>query len=290
MSIFYSRPNFSPFLVPLSSSEIKTYLARLGIDSLPKPTLATLEQLHFLHPQVFAFESLNSLLGIDVNLETAAIFQKMVVTGRGGFCFEQNLLFGALLYSLGFEVKSLAGRVSWNVAENKILPRDHMALLVRLNGKNYLVDVGFGGNTMTAPMLMDVEDPQPTSHEWFRVSRLDDQYMLSIQINGEWQDMYQFGLEEYLLPDYQVISWYLGNHPDSIFTKDLMAARTLPEGRFALKNNLFSVHHKDGTTEKTILQTPKELMALLENEFKININTLNGLSERVNSIPWELKF
>ncbi|WP_158859312.1 arylamine N-acetyltransferase family protein [Lunatibacter salilacus] len=287
MSINYSRLGFSPFALPLSPSEVKTYLNRLGILSSPMPTLATLQQLHYLHPQVFTFESLNPLLGIDVDLDTAAIFQKMVVDGRGGYCFEQNLLFGALLHSLGFEVKSLAGRVLWNVPENKILPRDHMALMVRLEGQRFLVDVGFGGNTMTAPMLMDSDEPQPTSHEWFRVSRLDDQFMLSIQINGEWQEMYQFGLEEYLLPDYQVISWYLGNHPDSIFTKDLMAARTLHEGRYTLKNNLFSKHQKDGTTVKRILQTPKELLSLLENEFKININSLNDLTERLKSIQWD---
>ncbi|HSI76800.1 MAG TPA: arylamine N-acetyltransferase, partial [Lunatimonas sp.] len=182
MSINYSRSGYSPFEVQLSPLDIKIYLDRLGIDSLPMPTLATLQQLHYLHPQVFTFESLNSLLGIEVDLETAAIFQKMVIGGRGGYCFEQNLLFGALIHSLGFEVKSLAGRVLWNVPENKILPRDHMALMVKLEGQYFLVDVGFGGNTMTAPMLMDSEEPQPTSHEWFRVSRLKDQYRLSIQI------------------------------------------------------------------------------------------------------------
>jgi N-hydroxyarylamine O-acetyltransferase len=211
----------------------------------------------------------------------------MIVEGRGGYCFEQNLLFGAVLGAVGFEVKSLAGRVLWKVPKNKILPRDHMALVVRVDGVNYLGDVGFGGNTMTAPLLMDLTDPQPTSHEMFRISRLGDQYILSIQIKGVWQDMYQFGLEEYLLSDYQVISWYLGNHPDSVFTKDLMAARTLQNGRYTLKNNQFSIHQKDGTTEKRTVQNHKELLSLLEHEFRINIGSLPNLTDRIKRIPWD---
>lgn len=287
MSITYSRQAYSPFLPTLPIREVSSYLARLGINELPKPTLETLRELHYLHPQVFAFESLSPLLGIDVNLEIPAIFQKMIEEGRGGYCFEQNLLFGAVLGALGFEVKSLAGRVLWKVPKNKILPRDHMALMVKVDGVNYLGDVGFGGNTMTAPLLMDLTDPQPTSHERFRISRLGDQYILSIQIKGVWQDMYQFGLEEYLLSDYQVISWYLGNHPDSVFTKDLMAARTLQNGRYTLKNNQFNIHQKDGATEKRIVQNHKELLSLLEHEFQINIASLHNLNDRIKRIPWD---
>lgn len=286
MAITYSRPDYSPFLHPLSPSDIRSYLDRLGVDTLPAANFSTLQQLHYLHPQVFPFESLSPLLGIDVDLETAAIFQKMVVGGRGGYCFEQNLLFGAILCTLGFEVKSLAGRVLWNVRESKILPRDHMVLMVRVEGKNYLVDVGFGGNTLTAPLSMDTKEPQPTSHEWFRVSRLGNQYVLAIQLKGFWQDMYQFGLEEYLLADYQVISWYLGNHSDSVFTQDLMAARTLPEGRYTLKNNQFSIHHKDGSTEKRNLDSSGELISLMKSEFKINLTSLEGLKDKLKKITW----
>lgn len=286
MSVAYSRDAFSPFFQSLNSLDVIGYLARLGIQSLPKPTLATLQALHYSHPQVFAFESLNPLLGIDVNLETQAIYRKMVVEGRGGYCFEHNLLFGAILNSLGFEVKSLAARVLWEVPENKILPRDHMVLMVKIEDTHYLADVGFGGNTMTAPLVMDICEPQSTSHEWFRLCMLENQYVLSIQIKGGWKDMYQFGLEEYLLSDYQVISWYLGNHPDSIFTRDLMAAITRKDKRYSLKNNQFSIHQKDGTTVKRILQSPKELLDLLKHEFKINISALPNLSAKLMSIRW----
>lgn len=286
MSVNYSRPDYSPFLQPLSYSEVETYLVRLGLHSLPAANLSSLRELHYLHPQIFAFESLNPFLGIDVNLEKDALFQKMVINGRGGYCFEHNLLFGAVLSALGFEVKTLAGRVRWNVPENKIMPRDHMALMVRLEEGNFLVDVGYGGNTLTAPLSMDSEAPQPTSHEWFRIGRLKDQFVLSIQIKGEWLDMYQFSLEEYLLSDFQVISWYLGNHPDSIFTQDLMAAITLPDERYTLKNNQFSIHQKDGSTKKISLSSIDELKALLKSKFNINITSLQGLNEKLKTFPW----
>jgi N-hydroxyarylamine O-acetyltransferase len=286
MSKAYFRKTYSPFISSLNSSEISRYLSKLGKNSYPSPTLATMQELHLLHPQVFAFESLSPLLGNTVDLTSPAIFHKMVVQGRGGYCFEHNLLFGAVLYALGFQVKSLAARVLWKIPENRILPRDHMVLMVTLEEANYLVDVGFGGNTMTAPLRLDLVDPQPTSHEWFRLNSEGDQYILRIQINGIWEDMYHFGLEEYLLPDYQVISWYLETHPDSVFKRDLMVARTFQEGRYALKNNQFSIHYKDGTTEKQIIQSPKELIALLETEFNININSVYHLEERLKSIPW----
>lgn len=286
MSVNYSRPDYSPFLVPLSTSEIEAYLGRLGLHKFPPADLNSLRELHYLHPQVFAFESLSPLLGIDVNLEKNALFQKMVVDGRGGYCFEHNLLFGAVLSALGFRVKTLAGRVQWNVPEHKIMPRDHMALMVRLEEVNFLVDVGFGGNTLTAPLSMESNDPQPTSHEWFRIDRSGDQFLLSIQIKDEWLEMYQYGLEEYLLSDYQVISWYLGNHPDSIFTQDLMAAITLPDARYTLKNNQFSIHQKDGSTQKIHIPSLDKLKALLIGEFKINISALAGLDERLKAITW----
>jgi N-hydroxyarylamine O-acetyltransferase len=287
MSIAYSRPDYSPFLATLSSADRMTYLAKLGVQPLPEVNLTTLQKLHYLHPQVFAFESLSPLLGMNVALETGEIFQKMVINGRGGYCFEHNLLFGSVLSSLGFEVISLAGRVLWNVPENKILPRDHMALMVKLEEAYYLVDVGFGGNTLTAPLSIDCQEPQATSHEWFRVSRLGDQFVLSIQIRGNWQDMYQFGLEEYLLSDYQVISWYLCNHSDSIFTQNLFAAKTLPEERYTLKNNQFSIHRKDGNSEKRNLTSIDELMSKLHDHFKINLTSLHGLKDKLKTIPWE---
>jgi N-hydroxyarylamine O-acetyltransferase len=287
MSTRYFRPQFSPFSQVLASEQVSAYLERLAIVELPDPSIPTLRTLHYLHPQVFPFESLSPLLGVEIDLTIPAIFKKMVMDRRGGYCFEHNLLFGAVLTALGFSVKSLAARVLWKVSDDKLLPRDHLALLVQSEGVEYLVDVGFGGNTMTAPLVLHKNGPQDTSHERFQLTKVAEHFVLSIEINQAWREMYYFGLEEYLLPDYQVISWYLGTHPSSIFTKDLMAALTRPDRRFALKNNQFTIHHKNGVTEKRLLQSPNEVLALLQSDFGINIAGLPLLSDRLKAIPWE---
>lgn len=278
-----SRPysKQSPFFWEVSTKELADYFARIGFQEEAKPSLYCLERLHYLHPQAIPFENLNPFLGTPVCLDAESLWQKLVYEGRGGYCFEQNLLFGAVLRKLGFQVTSLASRVLWQLPAGKIMPRDHMILLVSLEGVDWLVDVGWGGNTVTKPLRLNESEIQITSHERFLLRKKDELYVLSIEIQGRWEEMHEFGTAEFLLPDYEVISWYLCNHPESLFVNHLMAARTLPTGRITLKNSQYSRHSLDGVTEKIILKSTDELEYVLREEFKIQLPNCDVLKPRL---------
>ena len=111
-----------------------------------------MRELHPLHPQAIPFENLDPLLKRPVKLDLASLQAKMVEAGRGGYCFEHNTLFANVLRELGFKVQEGTARVRWSVPQGVRTPRVHCLLFVEAEGDDYLVDVGFGGNVLTAPL------------------------------------------------------------------------------------------------------------------------------------------
>src|SRR5579862_7365644 len=95
--------------------DLTAYFTRIGFGgpARPAPTLDTLRALHLLHPQAIPFENLDVLLGRPVTLDLASIQRKLVAEGRGGYCYEHNLLLRSVLQTLGFRVRSFGGRVLW---------------------------------------------------------------------------------------------------------------------------------------------------------------------------------
>jgi N-hydroxyarylamine O-acetyltransferase len=217
------------------------------------------------------FENLTPLLHQAVRLDLASLQDKLVQRGRGGYCFEQNLLLRAVLLALGFQVRGLAARVRWNVPEEVITARGHMLLRVDLQGQAYLADVGFGGLTLTAPLALIPDLEQPTSLEPFRIIVDGDGYLMQAQIAQAWKSLYRFDLQEQHLPDYEVTSWYLSNNPSSHFVTGLMAARPDADRRYALRNNQLAIHHLHGDTERRVLTTVAELRATLQDVLRISL-------------------
>lgn len=143
-------------------TNLALYLQRLGIDAPPAPTLETLRQLQLRHTGAFAFENLATLLGQPVLIDLPSIEQKVLHDGRGGYCYELNNLFLALLQTLGFEARGITGRVVMNQPEGAWTARTHRLSLVTLDGVRYITDVGFGGMVPTAPLMLDTEAEQLT--------------------------------------------------------------------------------------------------------------------------------
>lgn len=202
------------------------YLQRLGFDAPPAPTLETLRQLQFRHTGVFPFENLTTLSGEPVLIDLPSIEQKVLHDGRGGYCYELNNLFLALLQALGFDACGISGRVVMGQPEGAWTARTHRLSLVTLEGVRYITDVGFGGMVPTAPLLLDTPDEQLTPHEPYRIERHEDGYTLRANVAGEWRPMYIFDLQRQEDIDYTVGNWYVSTHPESSFAKQLMVART----------------------------------------------------------------
>lgn len=258
-------------IMPRAAFDLEAYLARIRYTGPRIPTLETLAGVHLAHAISIPFENLNPLLGWPVRLDLPSLQQKLVRVGRGGYCFEHNLLFSHALTALGFHVTGLAARVLWNAPQGAVTPRGHMLLLVDLDDRAYIADVGFGGLTLTAPLRLEPDVEQTTPHEPFRVTRTGPDFVMQARLDGKWRSLYRFDLQEQFLPDYEVTNWYLSNHPESHFVTGLIAARADTDRRFALRNNELAVHHWNGETERHRLTSAAQLLSTLADVFRITV-------------------
>ena len=255
----------------LEEADLDAYLQRIGYQGEAAPTLATLRTVHYSHATSIAFENLTPLLRQPMRLDLPALLEKLVYGGRGGWCFEQNLLLSHALRTLGFRVSGLAARVRWNVPDEVITARSHMLLRVELDEGPYIADVGFGGLTLTAPLRLAPDEAQTTPHEPFRLIEHGAGYALQAQLDEEWRTLYTFEFQEQHQVDYEVSNWYLATNPRSHFLASLIAARPDDGRRYALRNNQLSVHHRDGQSERRTLTSVDELCEVLERDFRLRL-------------------
>src|SRR5690606_21362649 len=82
-----------------------------------------------------------------------------------------------------------------------------------------------------------------------------DDFVMEARLRGAWVPLYRFDLQEHHPPDYEVANWFVATHPGSPFVNGLIAARTAPDRRYALRNNELAVHHLDGPTDRRTLAT-----------------------------------
>lgn len=249
--------------------DLGAYFERIGYDGAAVPRLDTLREIHRLHPQQIAFENLNPLMHWPVPLDIRSLQQKLVTQRRGGYCYEHNLLLKHALERIGFRVAGLAARVLMNLPEDAIRPRTHMLLQVDIEDEIWIADVGFGGMTLTAPLRLVEHVPQATAHEPFRLTRLGSDYALQTEVRSEWRTLYRFDLQAQVLPDYELASWYLSNHPESHFVRSLIAARTQPQRRYALRNNELAIHELNGETVRRSLTSAAALREALSETLGI---------------------
>ncbi len=254
-----------------SEFDLDAYFKRIGYSGERTPALKTLRAIHIHHTESIPFENLNPFLGLPVNLDLESLQQKLVRSGRGGYCYEQNLLLSHVLNTIGFKVTGLAARVVWNVPAGVVLPRTHMLLRVDIEGQPYLADVGFGGLTLTGPLRLEADIEQATPHEPFRLVKAGEELELQARLGEAWRPLYQFSLQEQLLSDYECANWYVSTHPTSRFVNGLIAARPARDRRYALINNEFSVHHLGGRSEKRVLTSPEEIREALEGPLNVKL-------------------
>lgn len=184
--------------------DLPSYLRRIGHDGPVAPTLDTLRALHARHPAAIAFESLDPFLGRPVSIDPATVRTKLVGGARGGYCHEHNLLFHDVLAAIGFRVTALGARVAW-MAQGRINPRTHRLTLVDLPEGRFLADVGFGGQTPTAPLRLVPGEVQPTPHGTYRVVADPEGFALEMRIaRDRWEPLYRFSTTPQPHADFEV--------------------------------------------------------------------------------------
>ena len=268
----------------MPEADLDAYFARLGYDGPAEPTLRTLTRLHALHADRIPFENVSPFVGEPVRLDLASLQDKLLARGRGGWCFEQNLLLAAMLEQIGFDVTRLAARVRWNVPPERITPRSHMLLRVRLPEGDYIADVGFGGLTLSAPLSLGTEGEQATPHEPHRITARGGGHQLEAFLADEWRVLYVFEPHEQQLADYEISNWYLFNHPDSHFLKMIVAARAEPGKRHALRGIRYSMRAADGRFERQEMRDVSAYRRLLEETFGIRLPDAPNLDEKLEKM------
>jgi N-hydroxyarylamine O-acetyltransferase len=252
-------------------ANIDAYFERIGFAGSIAPTQQTLELLHMLHPAAIPFENLDPLLQIPVRLDLANLQQKLLFEKRGGYCLEHNLLFKAVLETLGFSVRGLGARVLWGHAEDAERPLSHMVLAVDIGGSTYVADVGFGGLTLTAPLRLRRDVEQQTPHELFRLVGGEPEWRLEARIGIEpdaaWRVLYAFDLSEMSFEDYKAMNDMTSSSPR--FRDNLIAARSEKGRRFTLSNTVLHTHVTGAESDRRVLGTVTEIRDVLAGIFGI---------------------
>ena len=266
------------------------YFGRVNYTGSTDATLANLHALVSAHTRCIAFENVDPLLGrpvVDLGPET--LVDKLVRRSRGGYCYEQNGLMGYVLEELGFGVARISARVMWPDGVDAPLPAlNHHALLVTVPGLDgrFLVDVGFGGPTPTAPLRCTARTVQQTPHGAYKLLEHGDGYLLHVQVRGGWEPLYIFTTHPRPRIDLEVGSWYMSTHPTSIFVTGLMAAIVTDDERYNLRGRTLTVRRREGA-ERIRLDSAAEILDLLGSRFGLAITDLGAraaLSARVDAV------
>ncbi|HEY4420248.1 MAG TPA: arylamine N-acetyltransferase [Pseudonocardia sp.] len=168
-----------------------SYLDRIGEPGAHDADLPALRRIVAAHAGSIAFENLDPFTRRDVRLDQESLSAKLVHGGRGGWCFEQNLLLRGALDALGYRTTGLAARVLWGrPADAPAAPRSHTLLHIDLPEGPHVVDVGFGCLTLTGVLALEPEVQQATPHEPFRLCPDGAGFVMQALVGGEWRPLY----------------------------------------------------------------------------------------------------
>ena len=227
------------------------YLRRIGYSGPIKPDAQTLRGLHLAHMFSVPFENLDIGLGRPIRLSEEALWEKIVVQRRGGFCYELNGLFAWLLTQLDFDVTYLNARV-YNRQGQLGIDFDHLALLVQIPHQSgrWLVDVGFG-DSFNEPLDFEERNEQVQGLRSYRLEEVPDGFVTwQKNYDGTWERHYHFDLLPHKFPEeYEAACLYHQTSSKSSFTRGSIISRATPEGRVSLEDGRLILTRNGQRTE-----------------------------------------
>ncbi|WP_326780271.1 arylamine N-acetyltransferase [Streptomyces longwoodensis] len=260
----------------MDSAQVDAYLRRIGVERPARPTADALRELHLRHLRSVPFENLSIHLGEEIVLEEERLVDKVVGAGRGGFCYEVNGAFGALLGALGYEVALLAGRV---FGEGRLgVPYDHMALRVRaVDGSEWLADVGFGAHSHL-PLVFGERGEQVDPGGVFRIVEAGEAGDLDVVRDGGPE--YRLEVRPRELGDFVAGAWWHRTSPESHFTRSSVCSRVTEDGgRATLSGRRLKVTRGDGAVEERELAADEEVLAAYREWFGIVLDRVPVVRE-----------
>lgn len=247
--------------------DIDAYLRRIDYAGPRDPTLQTLQALHTAHMLTVPFENLD-IPERPIILDEGALFDKIVMRRRGGFCYELNGLFAALLRALGFDVTLLSAHVAR--ANGDFGPEfDHLTLLIALE-QRWLADVGFG-DSFRAPLRLDEPGEQQERARSYRLTHEQQRWLMLQRDDGaDWEPQYDFTLEPRRHTDFVDMCHYHQTAPESSFTQRHICSRATEAGRVTLSGMKLIVTTQSERQERT-LADQAEYAAALKQYFGIEL-------------------
>ena len=247
---------------------VAAYLARIGFTGSARPDADTLRRLHLTHLYTVPFENLDISLGRQICCDEGRFLHKVVDSRRGGFCYELNGAFAALLRELGFRVILLSARVARE--DGSASPEfDHMALLVDLE-EPWLADVGFG-DSFLEPLRLKTELNQEQPGGPFRIVPIGNVMIVQRQLADEtWKSLYQFTLKPHALEDFEPRCQWQQTSPDSHFVQQRICTLPTQKGRITL-SDLRLIRTEHGKPEERLLQNDDEWRAALVEHFGVRL-------------------
>lgn len=251
--------------------DIDRYLRRIGVyNENREPTLELLKEIHRAHFMTVPYENLDIIGGVPLSLTTEALYDKIVDRNRGGYCFEINGLFGALLRSMNYDVTDHLAR--FLLDEDDIPMRRHRVLKVQLSEVTYVCDVGIGVECPRIPLKLAENEIQS---DGFAEYRFENEPFLGWvlwqkQLLSEWKKLYSFTDEVQLSVDFLQPSFYCEKSPDSVFNKKPMLAIKTAAGLNSYDGKSFKVYSKGNIMKSIMPKNKEEEKKLISELFGLN--------------------
>ncbi len=233
----------------------------------PRPDLECVRKITCRHPAIFPFTSIPVLLHSPLPLDPHSLIEKIVVAGKGGYCFEHNKLLFLALQELQLNVIPLLARIRHNCPE--ITPLTHRVTILRLGSTEYLLDVGNGYLTPNLPLPLDGSSHRTATGQIYRIRETTaDNYNLELlQSSEEPYIVYTFSKQPYYEPDFELSHYYSSKHPQAVFVNNLVLTKILPECIISLRNGIY-YKISSQKSEKNLITDQAHFTAILRDDFK----------------------
>jgi len=265
--------------------DLAAYLGRIGVDGAPPVGPEGLAMVQMAHRQNIGFENLDVELGRGISLEPQVVFAKLVGGMRGGYCFEHNSLFGAMLAAMGFANRALLGRVWLGVEHSVVPPRTHTLRLVEMSGQAWIADAGFGGSSVPPLPLRDGAEAQTDDgarHRLRRVGAWTGEWLVEragspaatdgrADRHDDWQEQYSFDTGPVAPVDLDMSNHWTSTRPNTRFTMAPIASIVLPDGFASLSGRRLSTY-AGGRGDQIEIASPEDWRMVLADLFRIELS------------------
>jgi N-hydroxyarylamine O-acetyltransferase len=252
----------------MKTLNLAKYFETIQLKSTPNNNEDGLFVLQSSQLKTITFENIDCLLDRVIHTDIENLQRKIFTNQRGGYCFELNGLLSFVLNELNFQYRPLLARVMYR--GTSINSKTHVILLVNVNGKEFITDVGFGGPGSYMPIPFEINREDVQTHGVYRLIRDDihGHIMQKKTITDEWFNVYAFNLDQVYPADLSMSNFFTSTFPESHFRHNLIMARHLENGRITVLNNQLTTVI-DGKSTLHTITTNSELLKIMNDSFGV---------------------